>query len=76
MKIHLRNAKTRPLSDDEFGYYLMRVADLLSDDPFLIAALGKNFKVLADYDAQSKRITYSFRQKNDTTPDDYGASFV
>ena len=31
--------------------YLMRIADLLSDDPFLLTVLGGSFKVSAEYDA-------------------------
>ena len=38
----------------------MRIADLLSNDPFLIAVLGENFKVLADYDGNKKFVRYLF----------------
>ena len=40
--------------------FLMRIADLLSNDPFLIAVLGENFKVLADYDGNKKFVRYLF----------------
>ena len=54
----------------------MRIADLLSDDPLLIAVLGPNFKVIADYDRKQKRVTYSFRRPEDTGPDDLCATHV
>ena len=56
--------------------YLMRIADLLSDDPLLIDVLGPNFKVIADYDRKTKRVTYSFRMPDDTCPDDLHATRV
>ena len=45
----------------------MRIADLLSDDPLLIAVLGENFKVAADYDSKKKFVRYIFTP---TTDDD------
>ena len=56
--------------------YLMRIADLLSDDPLLIDILGPSFKVIADYDRKAKRVTYSFRRPDDTSPDDLQATRV
>lgn len=56
--------------------YLMRIADLLSDDPLLIDVLGPSFKVIADYDRKAKRVTYSFRRPDDTCPDDLSATRV
>ena len=55
---------------DHAQTYLMRIADLLSDDPLLIDILGPSFKVIADYDRKTKRVTYSFRMPDDTCPDD------
>lgn len=40
--------------------YLMRIADLLSDDPFLLAVLGGSFKVSAEYDAKKRFVKYLF----------------
>ena len=56
--------------------YLMRIADLLSDDPLLIDVLGPSFKVIADYDRKAKRVTYSFRRPDDTCADDLSATRV
>jgi hypothetical protein len=44
----MRNPYTPPAQDEVAERFLMRIADLLSDDPFLIAVLGENFKVAAD----------------------------
>lgn len=50
--------------------YLMRIADLLSDDPFLLTVLGGSFKVSAEYDAKKRFVKYLFTpaksQKNNT----------
>ena len=51
--------------------YLMHIADLLSDDPILIAVLGLRFKVVAYCDRKAKRVTYSFRCVDDTQPDEW-----
>lgn len=56
--------------------YVMRIADLLSDDPMLIDLLGPSFKVVAVYDSESKRVTYSFRRPDDTGPDEWDAKRV
>ena len=61
---------------DHAQLYLMRIADLLSDDPLLIDVLGPSFKVIADYDRKVKRVTYSFRRPDDTGPDDLHATHV
>ena len=61
---------------DQAQSYLMRIADLLSDDPLLIDVLGPSFKVIADYDRKTKRVTYSFRRPGDTSPDDLHATRV
>lgn len=61
---------------DHAQTYLMRIADLLSDDPLLIEVLGRNFKVIADYDWKSKRVTYSFRRPDDICSDDLQATRV
>ncbi len=47
--------------------YLMRIADLLSDDPLLIAVLGNSFKVEAQYDAEKKIVQYIFRSSQPLT---------
>ena len=56
--------------------YVMRIADLLSDDPMLIGLLGPSFKVVAAYDRDAKRVTYSFRCVDDTQPDEWDAKPV
>lgn len=56
--------------------YVMRIADLLSDDPLLIEVLGPRFKVIANYDAEAKRVNYSFRRADDMGPDDVDAKLV
>ena len=45
----------------------MRIADLLSDDPLLIAVLGNSFKVEAQYDAEKKIVQYIFRSSKPLT---------
>lgn len=50
--------------------YFMRVADLLSNDPDLVDFLGPSFKVVVSYNADVRRVTYSFRRKDDTEPDE------
>lgn len=56
--------------------YLMRIADLLSDDPLLVDVLGTSFKVVADYDRKAKRVTYSFRRSDSSHPDEDDAKSV
>ena len=50
----------QPEGKDEPHDYLMRIADLLSDDPFLHAVLGGTFKVSAEYDAKKRFVKYLF----------------
>ena len=57
-----------PLQRDDI--YLMRIADLLSDDPILCDVIGPSFKVVAWADREKKRVTYSFRRKDDIEPDE------
>lgn len=56
-----------PLRDD---IYLMRIADLLSDDPILCDVIGPRFKVVAWADRERNRVTYSFRHIDDIGPDE------
>lgn len=51
--------------------YIMRIADLLSDDPILVHVIGPRFKVVAYADHKAKRVTYSFRRAEDTEPDEW-----
>jgi len=51
--------------------YIMRIADLLSDDPILVHVIGPRFKVVAFADRKAKRVTYSFRGVDDTEPDEW-----
>ena len=56
---------------DQAQPYIMRIADLLSNDPILLQVLGPRFKVVAHADHDAKRVTYSFRCVNDTEPDEW-----
>lgn len=56
--------------------YIMRIADLLSDDPILTQVIGTRFKVLAECDRERKRVTYSFRHPDDFDGDAEGANSV
>ena len=56
----MKNPFTPPNQDDIEGRYMMRIADLLSDDPFLHAVLGGTFKVSAEYDAKKRFVKYLF----------------
>ena len=56
--------------------YLMRIADLLSDDPILVHVIGPRFKVVAYADRKAKRVTYSFRGVDDTEPDEWDLKAV
>lgn len=66
----------RPWHTDKIEPYVMNLADQLSDDPMIAGLLGRNFKVLVDYNAVAKRITYSFRAADDVGPDESGARYV
>jgi hypothetical protein len=50
--------------------YLSTIADLLSDDPFLLRLFGSRFKVVAHHDDQRNRVNFSFRSIHDLEPDD------
>jgi len=56
---------------DKAQPYIMRIADLLSDDPILMQVIGPRFKVVAYADHKAKRVTYSFRGVDDTEPDEW-----
>lgn len=56
--------------------YIMRIADLLSDDPILVSVIGPHFKVIAHADHERKRVTYSFRCVDDTEPDEWDVKQV
>ena len=64
-----------PKSLDANEPYVMRVADLLSDDPMLTGLLGPSFKVIVDYDTERMRVTYAFRRSDDTGDEEVGARF-
>ena len=66
----------RPWHTDKIEPYVMKLADDLSNDPMIRALLGHEFKVLVDYNAEAKRITYSFRSKDDITDEDDQAKKV
>lgn len=66
----------RPWHTDQVEPYVMRLADQLSNDPMIASLLGPNFKVIVDYNAEAKRITYSFRTPDDVSPDELDAKKV
>ena len=66
----------RPLHANQVEPYVMKLADELSDDPMIFALLGPNFKVIVDYNAEAKRITYSFRTPGDVGSDEHDAKVV
>lgn len=63
--------KRAPVDPGVQAPYFMRVADLLSDDPELVSFFGPHFKVVVAYDANARRVTYSFRRMDDTAPDEW-----
>ena len=65
-----------PIPADKAEPYVMRIADNLSDDPALLSLLGERFKVLVDYDAERRRVTYSFRCPEDDDPREHDAKPV
>ena len=66
----------RPRHEDKVEPYVMRLADDLSNDPMIAGLLGKNFKVIVDYNVEAKRITYSFRSPDDIGSDEQDAKVV
>ena len=58
--------KRMSLEQEEF--YVMRIADLLSDDPILIQVIGQRFKLDAHCDRERRRVTYQFRAVDDLEP--------
>lgn len=70
------NVPYRPWHTDQIEPYVMKLADDLSNDPMIAGLLGPKFKVIVDYNAEAKRITYSFRTPDDTSPDDADAKHV
>lgn len=66
----------RPWHTDKIEPYVMKLADDLSNDPMIAALLGPSFKVIVDYDANAKRITYSFRTPEDITEEDSQAKKI
>lgn len=61
---------------DSAQFFLMRIADLLSDDPMLLDVIGPSFKVIADYDRKTKRVTYSFCRPDDFVQGEQDAKHV
>lgn len=66
----------RPWHEDKIEPYVMKLADDLSNDPMIAGLLGKNFKVIVDYDAHARRITYSFRTPDDIGSDEHDAKVI
>lgn len=67
---------TTPLPADVARPFVMDIADKLSDDPMLLQLLGPRFKVIVDYDAAAKRVTYSFRAPDDVGSDEHDATVI
>ena len=72
----MKKKPTIPLPPDSAQQYVMGLADKLSDDPMLLQLLGSRFKVIVDYDVQSRRITYSFRTPGDVGSDEQDAKVI
>lgn len=72
----MKQKPTIPLPAGLAQPYVMGIADKLSDDPMLRQLLGSRFKVIVNYDASAKRVTYSFRSPEDNEPDDADAKAV
>ena len=72
----MKHSPTIPLPADAAQPYVMGIADKLSDDPMLVRLIGPRFKVIVDYDATAKRVTYSFRSPDDNDTDDASAQSV
>ena len=69
----MKRKPTIPLAADLAQPYVMAIADRLSDDPMLLRLIGQNFKVVVDYDAAARRVTYSFRSPEDNEAGDANA---
>lgn len=69
----MKRKATIPLSAAQAQPYVMGIADQLSDDPMLRRLIGPRFKVIVSYDAEARRVTYSFRAPDDHDPDDADA---
>lgn len=67
----MKKKPTIAAQPDSAQPYIMRIADLLSDDPILVHVIGPRFKVVAYADHKAKRVTYSFRGVDDTEPDEW-----
>lgn len=72
----MKKKPTIPLPAASAQPYVMGLADKLSDDPMLLQLLGPCFRVIVDYDLQSRRITYSFRAPGDVGSDEQDAEVV
>lgn len=69
----MKKKATIPLPPDRAQPYVMGIADQLSDDPMLQRLIGPRFKVVVKYDANARRVTYSFRAPEDVDPNDSDA---
>jgi hypothetical protein len=72
----MKKKPTIPAPVDQVRPYVMGIADKLSDDPLLARMFGSSFKVIASYDLQARRITYSFRSPEDHDSDEANAESV
>ncbi|WP_439605745.1 hypothetical protein [Hydrogenophaga sp.] len=70
----MKKKATIPLSLDRAQPYVIGIADKLSDDPMLLRLIGPSFKVIVSYDADARRVTYSFRSPEDHDPCDADAT--
>jgi hypothetical protein len=60
----------RPWHTDKVEPYVYDLAKRLAKDGMIGGLLGPDFKVLVKFDAQAKRITYSFRTADYVEPDE------
>lgn len=72
----MKRKPTIPLPADLAQPYVMAIADQLADDPMLLRLIGQNFKVVVNYDAAARRVTYSFRSPDDNEAGDSNAKPV
>lgn len=64
----MKQKPDKKMSPEVEEFYVMRIADLLSDDPILVQVIGQRFKLDAHCDRERRRVTYQFRAVDDLEP--------
>ena len=72
----MKKGATKKMQEASEDYYVMRIADVLSEDPLLIDVIGNRFKLVATCDRQRRRVTYQFRHVEDVEPDEATARWL